>query len=79
VRVVSADELAAETSARGEVAYLHFQPPDEGDGTVALTLDGRIATRDPDQRPLGLSSVRVRFHRVEDRWEAAEAPVFLAM
>jgi hypothetical protein len=77
VQIVSADELRARAAER-DVAYLRFQPAEREDGTVRLTLEARLASRDPGRPTLGLSGIQVRFHEIAGRWEAAGEPVLFA-
>lgn len=78
LRVMSQEDLQKKASAEGDVAYLHFQPPDEADGAIRLTLEGKLYTQDPNQQPLGLSSVQAKFRKVDGRWESTDGPVALA-
>jgi hypothetical protein len=45
---------------------------------VRLTLEARLATRDPDQRTLGLGGVQVTFQRRGDTWAVEELPALFA-
>ena len=68
LKILSRSELAREAGAQGDLAYLHFQPPRaEADGSVWLTLEGKIASGDKDAHPMGLSSVQVKFLVVDGR------------
>ena len=78
VRVLSAAELEREARARPGAAYLEFQAPELGPDAVGLTLHGRVHAP-VGHGTLGLSSVHVRFRRVQGRWEAADPPAFSAL
>ncbi|HVF51199.1 MAG TPA: hypothetical protein VNA19_13990 [Pyrinomonadaceae bacterium] len=78
VRVMSRDELQAAAQAEGDRTYLSFQPPHRAGDAVRLGLEAKIATPNPSQRALGLSSVQVKFHKVGDDWQADDEPTMLA-
>ena len=78
LRVMTREELREAATAEGDVAYLHFQPPEEMDGALRLTLEGKLATQDQSQHPLGLSSIQVKFRKVDDNWESVDEPIALA-
>jgi hypothetical protein len=39
------------------------------EGAIRLTLEGKLITQDPNQHPMGLSSIQVKFRKVGNRWE----------
>lgn len=78
VQILSSDEMREQARTHGDLTYLHFQPPEVGDNSVGLTLEGRIMPRNPDQRTLGLSTIQIRFHKVGDQWLAQGDPVLSA-
>lgn len=78
VQILSSDELREQARTGGDLTYLHFQPPEVGDDTVGLTLEGRIIPRNPDQRALGLSTIQIRFHKVGGHWLVQGDPMFSA-
>ncbi len=78
VRVMSANELRLLTEQQGDTAYLQFAPPDVAADHVGITLAARIATGDPARRPLGLSSIHVRFRKVGGNWVTVGEPVYSA-
>ena len=73
-------ELQVKQRARqqGDTAYLQFLESKAKNGEVRLTLAAKIAAKDPDKHPLGLSSVQVIFHKTGSGWEAVESPVYSA-
>jgi hypothetical protein len=78
LRVMSPGELRQYTEREGDTAYLEFGPIElEGD-YVRVTLAARITTRDPARRPLGLSSVHVRFRRANMEWRLLGEPAYSA-
>jgi hypothetical protein len=78
VRVLSRDEIQRAAQAEGDRTYLSFQPPHKADGAVRLGLEAKIATPNPSQRAMGLSSVQVEFRKVGDDWKADDEPTMLA-
>jgi phage tail tube protein FII len=79
LRILSTEELAQEAVREGDIAYLRFQPPQAtGERSISLTLEGRIATQDTQQRVMGLSGVQVKFTEDGGEWKADE-PVMFAM
>jgi hypothetical protein len=78
VRVLSPQDIAEEGSTSGDTAYLRFQPAQEEDDTVRLTLQASIVPRDPGLLALGLSGIQVRFQQIEDQWEIVDEPAFFA-
>jgi hypothetical protein len=78
VRVLSPQDIAEEGSTSGDIAYLRFQPAQEEDDTVRLTLQASIVPRDPGLLALGLSGIQVRFQQIEDQWEIVDEPAFFA-
>ena len=78
VRIISRDDLQKEAHAEGDRAYLHFRPPQGSADSVRLTLEASIATQNPAQRTLGLSSMNVSFQKVGNRWQVGDEPAMLA-
>lgn len=78
LQTISAEALLRESQTHGNVAYLQFQRPEVMDNTVGLTLEAKIATRDPDQKELGLSSIYVKFLKLADEWKVIDEPVYFA-
>jgi hypothetical protein len=76
LRILSPEELSQEARAQGDIAYLLFRPPDKESHSVRLTLEGRIAPRDPQQRVLGLSGVQMTFRQDGDQWKPDEPVMF---
>ena len=70
LRIMSQEDLQKAARTEADVAYLHFQPPDAVEDTVRLTLEGKLITQDPNQHPMGLSSIQVKFRKVGNRWDA---------
>ena len=61
-----------------EVAYLYFYPPVVGKNDVMLTLAGKIIPKDSNKGELGLSSVSVKFRKVNGEWRAVDDPLYSA-
>jgi len=78
VRLLSRETLQQEARTQGDITYLRFQPPVGEGNAVRLTLEAKIAARDPDQRILGLSGIQVKFEEVAGQWEAVDEPIFFA-
>jgi hypothetical protein len=78
MRVIAPEDIAEEAHVSGDIAYVRFQPAQEEDGTVRLTLQARIVPQDPGVHPLGLSGVQVGFQNVAGRWETVDEPAFFA-
>ena len=78
VRIVPLAALRTKAKEGGGLAYLQFGPPHIEADSVELTLEGRMATADPKEPSLGLSSIHVKFRKVEGRWEAQGEPIFSA-
>ena len=79
IRVIPPEGIVEETRASGEdIVYLRFQPSQEEDGVVRLTLESRIVPQDPGVRALGLSGIQANFRRVEGGWEIIDEPRFFA-
>jgi hypothetical protein len=78
VRILSLEAILEQARAQGDVAFLQFQPAELGEGVIKLTLQAKLAARDPSRRPLGLSGMQVRFEETADGWQAAEEPSFFA-
>ena len=78
VRVLSPAAVQAKAKEGGPLAYLQFGPSRIEEDTAEITLAGRMASPDPKQRSLGLSSMHVKFRKVGGRWEALGEPVFSA-
>jgi hypothetical protein len=79
LRTVSKEEVQKLARDEGDLAYLQFRPAEElEDGVIRLTLEGRLATQDPGQHPMGLSSIQVKFRKVGDLWESTDEPTALA-
>lgn len=79
VCILSQEALLQEASTQGDINYLRFQTPIVEDNAVRLTLEAKIAPRDPEQRTLGLGGIQVKFQEVEGQWEAADEPIFFAI
>jgi hypothetical protein len=79
VRILSVEDLKQESQYRGDIAYLRFQPPKVGDDEIQLTMEAKIATRDPNKQTLGLSSIHVKFVKIEGTWIVVDDPVFSAV
>jgi hypothetical protein len=79
VRVLSQEEIVEDARERGDTAYLRFQPTQQEDGAVRVTLEARIAPQDPGVHAVGLSGVQVGFQQVDGRWETVGEPRFFAM
>ena len=79
IQVRSPESLRTEACAHRDIPYLTFQPAVRDENRIRLTLQGRIATRDAERRPLGLSGLQVEFHRIDDRWEVVNPPAAFAM
>jgi hypothetical protein len=78
IRILTLAALSQECQKYGDITYLQFQPPEVMDETVRLTLEARIATRDPNQPKLGLSNIHVKFAKVGDEWQVVDEPVYSA-
>lgn len=78
IRIISVEDLRQESQYRGDIAYLRFQPPEVSDDEVQMTIEAKIATRDPNKLTLGLSNFQVKFVKVEGEWKVVEDPVFSA-
>lgn len=78
IRILPLEVLLDEAHARGDLVYLHFQPAEIEGRTIRLTLQARIAPRDPQQRTLGLSGTQARFREVAGQWEALDEPILFA-
>jgi hypothetical protein len=78
IRILSTEALLQESQKHGEITYLQFQAPEVMDDAVRLTLEARIATRDPNQQKLGLSNIHVKFSKIADEWKVLEEPVYSA-
>jgi hypothetical protein len=76
--IMSQEDLKKEVRAQGDVAYLHFRPPEEVDGAIRLTLEGKLIMQDPNQHPMGLSSIQVKFRKVGEQWESTDEHAALA-
>jgi hypothetical protein len=71
LRVVSLEEIRREADTQDNVAYLRFLPPRAAeDGGIWVTLEGRLATSDKRQTPMGLSSIQVKLRKTGTGWEA---------
>lgn len=74
VRVVSRHDLEREAGRRGEVAYLHFQPPAVRGGEVRFTLEAKVASADPARRPMGLAGMQFVMREDEGgEWRGSQA------
>jgi hypothetical protein len=71
LRVLSRDDLLAETRREGDLPYLRFSAPEPLEDAVRLTLEARMATADPQRHPIGLSTLQATFRRDDGRWESA--------
>lgn len=78
IRILSREVILQEARKQGDIVYLRFQPTEREGNAVRLTLEAKIAFRDPDQRPLGLSGIQVKFHEFAGQWEITEEPIFFA-
>jgi hypothetical protein len=78
VHVLSQEEMVEEARQHGDIAYLHFQPAQQEDDAVGVTLETKIIPQDAGQHALGLSGVQVWFRQVNARWEAIDEPRFFA-
>jgi hypothetical protein len=78
LRVLSPETIEERARRSGGLPYLRFQPVEREGDLVWLTLEGRIAPGAPDERPLGLSGVRVPFRKAGDGWLAADDAVVFA-
>lgn len=78
LEILPADELHAKAHREGDLTYIRFQPAEVGDDLIRLTLELRIAARDPERQPLGLSGVRVSLRRTDGDWQLAEEPALFA-
>ncbi len=78
VEILSREVVEAPARTLADIAYLRFQPPQLADRTVHLTLEAKIAPRNPGQPALGLSSVQVTFQKDAGQWRVVDEPRFLA-
>ncbi len=78
VRVLSQQDVVEQARQSGDLAYLRFQPAQQEDDTVRLTLEARIVPQDPSLHALGLSGIQAKFRRVEGEWETVDEPNFFA-
>jgi len=74
LRIISSSTIAREAKSAQDLAYLRFQPVQVDEEGVSVTLSGEMAAS-PGRRSLGLSSVRVKFRKVDGQWEAVGGPV----
>jgi hypothetical protein len=70
VQIVSRQSLLRQAGELGDIYYLHFRRPQIKGDTVQLTLEAKIAPRDPHQPLLGLSGLQVTFKKVDGKWQA---------
>jgi len=75
LKIISPDTLRQEVQQQGEIAYLQFHINESTESVVALRLEARIASSDPNRRELGLSSIQLKFARQGDEWKATEPPI----
>jgi hypothetical protein len=78
IRMLSREALVQEARIQGDITYLRFQPVQREGRVVQLTLEAKIAPRDPVQHTLGLSGIQVKFQEVAGQWEVVDEPVFFA-
>jgi hypothetical protein len=79
VRILSLDALLEEARAKGNLAYLRFQPAERvSSDAVRLTLQAGIAPDEPGQHALGLSGVQINVQKIGDQWKAIDEPIFFA-
>jgi hypothetical protein len=78
IRVLSKDEVRAQTVLEGDTVYLHFQPPQFQEGTTHLSLQAEIVSSDPSKQRLGLSGMRIGFRKVDDHWDVFDGPIYFA-
>jgi hypothetical protein len=78
VRVLAEDEILQTARDHGDLPYLTFAPPVVEGSTLTLTVHGRVAPADPQQRPGHLSSATFRFERRGDAWALIEGPTYSA-
>jgi len=78
LQILSPAEVRAKAEGEGDLAYVRFRPPSREDTVIRITLEARIAPRDPERVVLGLSGVQVDFQEVDGEWEVAGEPAFFA-
>lgn len=72
IYILSEDDIRRRTKYQGDFSYLQFQPPQAVRDDVLLTLQIRIAQKDPLKPTLGLSGIQVTFRQIGTSWQAAE-------
>lgn len=76
VRVESRDAIRAQAQSQGEVAYLHFEPPQVSGEEITLTLKGKLVSR--QGATAGLSGVQVKFREHLGKLEVVGDPAYFA-
>lgn len=79
IRILPVDAIFQEAHNSGDITYLQFQPPEVMNDAVHLTLEAKIATRNPNQQTLGLSSIHVKFLKVAEEWKLLDEPIYSAV
>lgn len=79
IRILPMEELRNESQGHGDIAYLRFQPAEVNKDEVQMTMEAKIYTSDANKQTLGLSSIHVKFLKVEGQWIAADDPVLYAV
>jgi len=74
IRIVTPASAAREAKDDQALAYLRFHPPQIDADGVWLMLSGEMAAPG-GAGTMGLSSVRVKFRKVDGAWEAVGGPV----
>jgi hypothetical protein len=67
VRILSEKHIVEEVRESGDIAYLRFQPAQQEDDALRVTLEARIVPQDPGVHALGLGEIQVRLQRVDGR------------
>ena len=78
LEIVAEEKIKERALRHGDTAYLQFLAPETKNGSVGLSLVAKMAARDSNRQPLGLSGVHVVFVRKEAGWEVVEDPIYSA-
>lgn len=78
VRIASLQRIRADARAQGDVTYLHFEPAVVEGDEIGVTVQGKIASGDPQRGTGNLSHIQMRFRKRGRAWELVEPPSYLA-
>ena len=78
VLIKSEDTIENIATKLGKVVYLKFQTTGLERGMVVLNLQAKIQSSFPNKQKSNLTSMQMRFRRINNEWEIIDQPISLS-